>query len=154
MPNGNPKFHQEEFPVLEAFFSTKSKILNEFGVKYNLKLEKYWHHNPSWRFDFQHPKGGVASIDVEKESDDSIKIYKYWWIDDYDKFTRFVKNDESKEIKISEVNLNFLESNLKEVLRWKKEEWSQIANDYEKIWKPYGREFIEKDVEKYPKLKM
>ncbi|MBA3786012.1 MAG: hypothetical protein H0X15_10855 [Acidobacteria bacterium] len=151
MPNGNPKFHEEEFPILESFFSKVANVLSEFGSTHNLKLEKYYHDNPSWRFNFQHPKGGIASIDVVKESDDSVRICRYWWIDDYDKFSRYIKRDESKTIKISDVNLIFLKNQLEEILSWKLSEWTQTATGYENYWKPQGKDWIEKDVEKYPK---
>jgi hypothetical protein len=40
---------------------------------------------------------------------------------------------------------------LKEILFWKLGEWTQTATGYEDHWKPQGKDWIEKDVEKYPK---
>jgi hypothetical protein len=155
MPNGNPKFHEEELPALEAFFSQIADVLNQFASRHNLMLDKYYHESPSWRFNFRHPKGGVASIDVMKESDDSVKIHGYWWLDDYDKFTRFLKTDESEEFNVDAVNLNdLLENKFKAILSWELGEWTRIATGYEEYWKPQGRKWIEKNVERYPKPKV
>ncbi len=155
MPNGNPKFHEEELPALEAFFSQIADVLNQFASRHNLMLDKYYHESHSWGFNFRHPKGGVASIDVTKESDDSVKIYGYWWLDDYDKFTRFLKRDESEEFDLGAINLSgLLENKFKEILSWELGEWTQVATGYEEYWKPQGRKWIEKDVERYPKPKV
>lgn len=155
MPNGNPKFHEEELPSLEAFFSQIGDVLNQFSSQHNLALDKYYHQSPSWRFNFRHPKGGVASIDVMKESDHSLKIDCYWWLDDYDKFTRFIKRDESEVLDVGSVKLSdLLENKFREILSWKLGEWTQIATGYEEYWKPQGSKWIEKDVERYPQPKV
>jgi hypothetical protein len=155
MPNGHPKFHEEELPVLEAFFSQIADVLNQFASRHNLMLDKYYHESHSWRFNFRHPKGGVASIDVLKETDNSVKIYGCWWLDDYDKFTRFLKRDESEKFELSNVNLSeLLKNKLKEILSWELGEWTQIASGYEEIWRPMGKKSIQKDVERYPKPKV
>ena len=153
MPNGSPNFHEEELPALESFFSTIAGDLNEFASRHNLSLEKYWHQFPSWRFNFRHPKGGVASIEVMKEGD-SVRIYSYWWLDNYDEFTRYEKRDESEMVEKSKVNLDFLESKFRGIISWELGEWTQVATGHEDYWKPHGREYIEKDVERYPQPKV
>lgn len=154
MPNGNPKFHEEELPALESFFGPIADLLNQFASRHHLMLDKYYHDSPSWRFNFRHPKGGVASIDVMKESDDSLKLHGYWWLDDYDKFTRFLRRDESEAFNLNSVNLNeLLEEKFKAILAWELGEWTQVATGYENSWKPFGRKWIEKDVERYPEPK-
>lgn len=155
MPNGNPKFHEDELPALEAFFTPIADVLTHFASDHNLMLDKYYHQSPSWRLNFRHPKGGIASIDVMKESDHTLKIYGYWWLDDFDKFTRFIKRDESDVLDVGDTNLRVLvEKKFKEILSWELGEWTQNATGYEEYWKPQGRKWIEKDVERYPKPKV
>ena len=154
MPNGSPKFHEEELPALDSFFSLIADLLNEFASRHHLSLAKYYHQSHSWRFNFRHPKGGVASIEVMKETDDSVKLYSYWWHDDYDTFTRYAKRDESGLLEAGKLSANLLEKKLKEILSWELGEWTETATGYEEHWKPYGREFIEKDVERYPRPKV
>ncbi|MBD0370686.1 MAG: hypothetical protein ICV60_07625 [Pyrinomonadaceae bacterium] len=155
MPNGNPKFHEEELPALEAFFSKIAGVLTQFAARHNLMLVKYYHQVPSWRFNFRHPKGGVATIDVMKETDDSAKIHSYWWLNDYDRFTHFSKLGEPELFNTGEANLDsLLENKLREILSWELGEWTQVATGYEDYWKSYGRDFIEKDVERYPEPKL
>ena len=128
-----------------------AEALNEFGSKHNLMLERYYHEAPSWRFNFRHPKGGVASLDVMKQSEDSIKIYLYWWIDDYDKFTRFVRTDKSPSYEVGSIDLTqILEERLRVVLSWEPGAWTQVATGYEQFWKPQGKKWLQKDVERYP----
>jgi hypothetical protein len=155
MPNGSPKFYEEELPALEAFFSQIADVLNQFASRHNLMLDKYYHQSHSWRLNFRHPKGGVASIDVMKESDDSVRLYGYWWLDDYDQFTRFSKRDESDLLELSGINLNeHLENKLKDILCWELGDWTQIGTGYEEFWRPMGKKAIQKDVERYPKPKV
>ena len=155
MPNGNPKFHEEELPALESFFSEIAGVLNRFASSHNLMLDKYYHQSHSWRFNFRHPKGGVASIDVMKESDDSIKIYLYWWVDDYDKFTRFARTDETPAYEVGSIDLaQVLEERLRTVLSWEPGTWTQVAMGYEQFWKPQGEKWLQKDVERYPMPKV
>ena len=151
MPNGSADFHKKELPALEAFFAPMADVLNEFGSRHNLMLDRYYHESPSWRFNFKHPKGGVASLDVMKESADSIKIHLYWWVDDYDVFTRFIRTDETPSYGIKSAELaQILEEQLRAILSWVPGEWTQVATGYEQSWKPQGRKWLEKDVERYP----
>ena len=137
-------------PVLELFFSNIAAVLTQFASEYNLALERYYHQEHSWRFNFRHPKGGAASIEVMKESETQVKVYNYWWLDDYDKFTRYAKQSGSEVLEREQVNSNLLENHLREILSWDIGDWTQITTCYEEFWKHHGRDFIEKDVERFP----
>ena len=151
MPNGNPDFHEKELPVLESFFAPIANLLTAFGAKHNLMLEKYWHEFPSWRFSFRHPKGGVACLEVMRDSPSSIKLYRYWWIDDYDNFSRYAKRDETQRYELATPNLKqILEEQFSGLLSWDKDTWTQVATGYESSWKRHGRESFERDVARYP----
>ncbi len=155
MPNGSRDFYEKELPALEAFFAPIAGSLTEFGIRHHLMLDRYYHQSPSWRFNFRHPKSGVGSLDVMKWTEDSIKISLLWWIDDYDKFTRFLRWDETQEYQVGSGDLaQILETQLRRVLSWEPGEWTQVAADYEQLWKPYPREWIETDVERYPTPKL
>jgi hypothetical protein len=150
MPNGNSKFAEEARPEFEAFFLPIGDTLEEFAFKHSLRLVKYYHDAPSWRFNFTHPKGGAASVDVMKESSDELKIYQYWWIDSFSKFTRSIKTSESELLNRDLITLDLLRNKLTEILGWKLDEWTEIASGYEEYWKPYGKELLEVKLEQFP----
>lgn len=155
MPNGSHEFYEKELLALETFFAQIADVLNEFASKHSLMLDRYYHDSPSWRFNFRHPKGGVASIDVMKQADDSARIYNYWWIDDYDQFTRFLRMEEAATFKLGDPDLaRILEEQLRTVLSWQPGEWTWTATDFEQTWGPFPREWIDKDPERYPVPKL
>ena len=153
MPNGDPDFKHNELPRLESFFSAIAEELDAFSLKHNLLIDKYWHQFASWRFSFRHPKGGAACIEVMKEGQ-SVKIYCYWWLDKYDEFTRYSKRKEFDVIDRDDVTIDLLECRLREILAWEVDDWTDIKTDYREYWQTSGKEFIEKDVEKFPQPKV
>src|ERR1700719_5404086 len=97
MPNGDSGFQVKE-RELEKFFQTVAGVLTQSSQRHNLKLEKYYHQSPSWSFTFRHPKGGVAKIEVSRESPDTLGLSSCWWYDDYDKLTRFARKTKSRSL--------------------------------------------------------
>lgn len=155
MPNGHPDFYKKALPELESFFEPAANVLTEFGKNHNLALVKYYHQIPSWRFNFRHPQGGVASLDIMRELSDSIKIFLYWWFDDYDTFSRSIKSDETGLYRLSDIDIGrILEEQLAEILSWERGDWTEVVSGYERFWKPQGRDFIERDIERYPEPKV
>jgi len=155
MPNGDPDFDEKEFPVLESFFAPIADLLTTFAARYNLMLEKYYHQLPSWRLNFRHPKGGVSSLEVMRDSPGSIKVYRYWWIDDYDNFSRSIRRDETQAYELTNTDLNrILEEQFRGMLSWDRGAWTQVATGYESSWKRQGRKFIESEVARYPEPKV
>ena len=151
MPNGNDEFDEKEPLDLESFFARIADILNAFAAKHNLMIDRYYHDSPSWRFAFRHPKGGVATVDVMREPNDSIKLYSYWWIDVYDKFTRFTRMQEGATWKIGQGDLALLlEEQLRTVLSWQPGEWTWEMKGFEKPWGIAPREWVENDFMRYP----
>ncbi len=148
------EFQEKVSPDVEAFFAQIADVLNDFGSSHNLLLERYYHEAPSWRFNFRHPEGGVASIDVMKKSNDSLKIYDHWWIDDFDKFARFLRTEETPEYKIDSVNLaETLEEHLRKILSWQSDKLTRVEIDYEPYWKPH-KEVLLNYVDRYPQPKV
>ncbi len=95
MPNGTPDFRENAETDYDRFFGPLAGELHDFADRHELKLEKYYHEASVWSFLFRHPLGGVAKIDVSKESEDTIKLWKYWWQDDYDQGIRFLRQEQS-----------------------------------------------------------
>jgi hypothetical protein len=148
MPNGDPDFHVNEEPKLEAFFGPIAEVLTDFSRRHNLELQKYYHQASSWDLTFRHPQGGVGKIDVCRYTDETIllndlrslalggKIDAYshtdakvflasiWWYDDHDKLTRFIKHVKHEPIsRDAQLLLEALESSLKLILSWQFGQW-------------------------------
>lgn len=154
MPNGKRKVSEKELPEFEALFPQIADVLNDFASRHNLMIERFYHDAPCWKFNFRHPRGGVGSIDVYIESRDSLKIYSHWWIDDFNKFARFLRTEETPEYKIDSINLaEILKGYLKQILSWQTNELTQVDIDYEQYWKPYKEKLLNY-TERYPEPKV
>ena len=150
MPNGDPSFDEKKLPFLEAFFDRIALPLNTFAQRHNLRIEKYTHQSPSWDFTFKHPKGGVGKIEVLKKTDTSIKVNAYWWIDNYEKATRSIKNLNPIEMSIGDPDLiNILDQILQYVVQWDIGSWDKVVSGYESIWHSMDRETFN-DLSSYP----
>ena len=139
MPNGNPHFSVQELPTLKAFFSGISDVLARFAQM------------PSWRFSFKHPKGGIGCIEVMKESATEIKIYSYWWIDDFENATRYSRSSETNVLTLGDVELrNLLQDALTLLLSWPLNAWTEITTGYAQAWSGYTKEDFSKFEGAYP----
>jgi hypothetical protein len=153
MPNGNPRFEQEELPLLESFFARIASVLEDFAGSHNLLIEKYYHDGPAWSFKFKHPVAGIGQIEVEKSDKDSILLRGSWWIDDYDTSTRFMKYPSAKKIGVEHNELrNALENALAEILQWRREELTPFSPPHP--WsKGFSRDEFNKQYERFPEPK-
>lgn len=155
MPNGDPEFGEKSLPRLEAFFAKLAPLLNRFASKHNLKLEKYYHESSSWSLQFRHPHGGIAKIDVEKHSDNTVRIWACWWHDDYDKATRSIKRLETEPMDTAAAVLEVaLDSTLARVVAWEFGTWDSVHGGYEDTWHRTWtkKQFAALDLD-YPELK-
>jgi hypothetical protein len=109
--------------------------LHAFADSHGLKLEKYYHEAPVWSFLFRHPHGGVAKIDVSKEDDDSVKLWHYWWRDDYDRGIRFFRKMQGPAFpqQVGAVAPR-LELGLREILSWPADSWTDQKEGFADIW--------------------
>lgn len=141
---------------LESFFSRFSDDFSEFATKHNLEIKKYWHEFPSWRFNFRHPQGGVACIEIMKESENELKVYGYWWLDDYDKGTRYAKRYESEVLNVKDVSVpNLLESILRQIVSWPINSWTEIGTGFQSEWaRAFTKEQFMKLRDQYPIVKL
>src|SRR5439155_15236553 len=113
MPNGNPDFNVKE---LGRFFSALAAVLEGFAQRHNLRLEKYYHQAPSWGFLFRHPSGGVGKIEVQRVSEATVCILSYWWYDDFDAATRFIRSASVEPMPVNSEIAGELEHALSELL--------------------------------------
>src|SRR5258708_3678952 len=156
MPNGDPFASPTEWKKIGAFFQGCSPILSAFAATHNLAIEEYYHESPSWTFRFQHPKGGEGGIQVEHVDDSTARVGRYWYIDEFENFTRYLKSDKGSDLGLREVDLReILEQKLQDIVSWNKSD--MIAHpDYEKFWSVYSREewLQMSPIERLPKPKL
>jgi hypothetical protein len=140
----------EYFPDLEGFFAPLAAVLQSFGERHNLKLEKYYHEEPSWSFTFRHPSGGVGKISVIR-SRDEVDFDCAWWYDDYDTMTRHIKRMRKEHAPAqAEVMGQELERTLPVVLSWQPGSWDEVHGG-NKVWqKTWTRDEFLRLSEKYP----
>lgn len=140
MPNGNHSISSSEWMRIRDFFQKLSKVLLDFAAMHNLKVDEYYHESPSWSFRFRHPKGGGASVDLERLDDSTIRILGSWYIDEYETFTRHLKWGPKHDFLLEIIDLRReLEASLREVVSWEKEEMTPYPN-YKKVWSKYKKD--------------
>lgn len=104
MPNGTHMYSDEEWHEVLAFFAKNGEPLTSFALTYGLKIEKYYHDASSWDFEFRHPKGGIAGVELfYKVEDGSVMVSSSWQLDDYDKRTRYLRWSEGGRRRVDPV---------------------------------------------------
>jgi hypothetical protein len=150
MPNGDPRSNVK-MQELDEFFRTIAEVLTQFAQRHNLKLQKYYHESPSWSFTFRHPKGGVAKIEVARESANTLHLSSSWWYDNYDNATRFARKTISQSLpRTPKVLDSELEKTLSLITSWQFGEWDEShgGND---SWKTnWTKQQFELLLEQYP----
>lgn len=146
----NKQAGTEYFSELESFFAPFAAVLQSFRERHNLKLEKYYHEEPSWSFTFRHPSGGVGKISVLR-SRDEVDFDCSWWYDDYDTMTRHIKRAREEHVPAqAEVMGEELERTLPVVLSWQAGSWDEAHGGY-KVWqKTWTRDEFLRLPETYP----
>lgn len=135
---------------IEKSLDYVAPTLLKFAQQHNLKINKYWHSLPSWRFSFKHPNTGLACIEVMAEGENSLKIYAYWWIDDFDNGIRYSKKYESLVIHKDQLDSE-LEIVFDDVIKWELESWTEITHGLKEVWsQTFSKENFLKLNEKYP----
>jgi hypothetical protein len=82
MPDQQPAMS----PVLRAAFESVSAVLDEFAERHSLLVERYPRGFSMWTFQFQHPRGGAASIQfnivLAPETGRLVaSLLPHWWLD-------------------------------------------------------------------------
>jgi hypothetical protein len=136
MANGNPNFELVERPALERFYAPLVSALEDFAVHHNLQLDKYHKHTSNWQFEFRHPAGGTASIQVMKFSEDSLLLAGFWTITDFDAFTRRVWAAEHRIVPRDGASLTAaLNRSLSEILARQVQDTTPDGVDYRPSWR-------------------
>jgi hypothetical protein len=140
MPNGNHTITPSEWMRIRDFFHKLTEVLLDFAAMHNLKVDEYYHESPSWSFRFRHPKGGGASVDLERLDDLTIRITGSWYLDEYETFTRHLKWGPKHDYLLKIIDLRKeLEATLREVLSWEKKELTPYPN-YTNSWSKYSKD--------------
>ena len=140
MPNGNPEITSGEWTKIKAFFGKFSSTLSGFAARHNLAVDEYYHEAPAWSFRFRHPKGGGATVHVERLNDSTVRVNGSWYIDEYETFTRYFKWGQNHDFLLEDIDLrNELELCLKEIVGWEKKDLTP-RSDYQKVWSGYTKE--------------
>ena len=154
MPNGHSDFASKEKPLLDVFFKPIALVMEKFAEQHNLRLSKYYYQFPTWDFTFKHPKNGVGKIEVDKDTDTTLGVYAFWWFDDYDNFTRYIKQSEKRTVQLDPNELeNVLTIAFQSVLGWQFGTWDEkhTSDTYRTSWKQFTKEQFQKEnVELYP----
>lgn len=140
----------------DDFFRKFSWAFLNFAAKHHVVVDKYWHDLPCWRFSFRHPKGGLGCIGGFREAENQIKVFGYWWLDDFDEGTRNSRRHESESSEVeSSVMLDLLEEVLDRLVSWPLNSWTEIARGLGKSWKEhFSKEKFEQQISNYPVLKV
>jgi hypothetical protein len=150
MPNGDHEFDTKTKLELDEFFAPIARQIEDFALRHNLRLTKYYHQWHQWDFTFRHPHGGVGKINVMKESESTIKIGCGWWMDDYDEGTRSGKSGVAKVIPVDGVDCEVkLSEALRQTMGWNIGEWTTITPGFADCWHRMSRETFE-DLSLYP----
>jgi len=140
MPNGNSEISTVEWTNIRAFFGTISAILSEFATRHNVAVDEYYHESPSWSFRFQHPKGGCATVHVERLNDSTVRLNGAWYVDEYETFTRHFKLGSNHDLLLEVIDLrNELDATLKEIIGWERGDLTPHPG-YKKVWSIYSKE--------------
>jgi hypothetical protein len=139
----------------DNFFSQFSCAFLNFAAEHYLRVDKYWHGFPSWRFSFQHPKGGAACIQVFMEGEKQLSIFGYWWMDDYDQGRRRGRKYQSDTLTVDAIKMaDLLEVTLITIVGWPLDSWTDVNTELGDSWKKsFTKEQFEFEVDNYPHLK-
>lgn len=139
---------------VEDFFAPFSESLVGFADEHGLRVDKYWHGLPSWRFSFRHPQTGNACIEVSKE-DQGLRVYSYWWYDDFERGARFGRTFKSEILNLDVKGMSgLLIATLEEILSWPLSSWTEITEGLGDSWRSnFSKEQFAALDDKYPTLK-
>ena len=121
---------------VEALFFSIAKAIAEFAQRHKLVLDKYYHDSPSWSLRFNHPKGGRVSISVLRGTEDHVKVYSVWHVDDYDHSTRSLHWRNAREVPKHESAIrDALREEFEAILSVRFGDWTHVADGYKRSWR-------------------
>src|ERR1700759_1015231 len=140
MPNGDPSITAAEWAKIRVFFQKLSAVLQNFASAHNLAMVEYYHESPSWSCRFRHPKGGGATVHLERLDDSNVRINGSWYIDEYETFTRHFKWGPNHDLSLENIDLRKeLEARLHEIVSWDKNLLTPHPN-YKNVWSGFSKE--------------
>ena len=142
MPNGDPNF---DAGTLEKRFRSVAADLEAFARSHNLVVDKYYHDSAAWFFRFRHPKGGDAHLAVHLPPSGIPSISSVWYLDDYDRFTRFIHHRPLRDV--SQVGAKLcreLGVELTGILAVPLGQWTSAVNTFKPVWGKYTKAEFER----------
>ena len=138
MPNGNSSFNLRE---CESFFVPMEDTIVRFAALRNLAIGKYYHDSPSWDLNFAHPAGGFGSVSLTRTSEAALHLSAVVWKDDYERFTRHIRQLAPRPFGQDEAQLSSALSRiLDEVLNWPFDNLFLAYPGYEQEWGSLSKE--------------
>jgi hypothetical protein len=129
---------------LEVWFAPLAETIQEFASRHNLLLLKYEHSSPSWTLKFNHPKGGQVSLSISRLSSTEAEIQSHWYLDDYEKFTRFIYSSPPSNVtRDSKTLRGEFERQFAEILAMDLGRWNRIVGGYESAWSQLSKRDFE-----------
>jgi hypothetical protein len=148
VPNGNPDFDAD---VAEQWFAPIAGALLSFAQRHNLLVDRYYHDSPSWTFRFNNPRGGQASLSVHCNAGAIAFVDSSWHIDDYDRFTRYIRWRKPREVaKLASTMGQEIEMEFAAIVAVPLGQWNQVAEGYAQTWGRYTKDEFQKMTPKYP----
>jgi hypothetical protein len=70
-----------------------------------------------------------------RENETEVQVYSYWWIDDYEKATRYSRKEVTSVFRPDRVNVyDLLEQRIMSLLSWAPNSWTDTTAGYERDW--------------------
>lgn len=139
---------------LDPLFCPFAETIKNFVVRHNLLIQKYYHDASTWSLLFEHPLGGQAKIDIWIRDPEKLEIQSVRWQDEYSKWTRSLKWGEKQFVLPNPTELSdVLSRTLDTMLRWRPDDWDQVAGDYQQFWSRYSKDEFEAMTPSWPKVK-
>lgn len=137
--------------IARRMFEELADSLEVFGANYGLRLEKYYHGMPAWRFSFQHPSGGTGCVELTIESPDSGEVALYWWKDHFEEGRRRSRRAFCGPIRLEEA-VTELERNFLVMLNWETKSLTEITEGFKEAWhERYTKDQFDSFTSKLPK---
>jgi hypothetical protein len=85
-----------------------------------------------------------------KESATEIRIYSYWWIDNFEEATRYSRTSKTDALDLRRLELRgTLQDALSSLLSWPPNEWTEITSGFTQAWSGFTKEDFMKVEDSY-----
>jgi len=155
MPNGHPDFEHTERAQLEAFYAPIAPTLEAFAQRFNLRLIKYYHGSNSWNFEFRHPQGGIATIQVLQSDEQQVQLASAWSLPNFETFTSSIFQRLGDKLDRNDPELpKALESLLRLMVALTRDQLVPTGIDYKPFWNTEHLPALKRSEMDYPEPRL